>query len=288
MAQSINGSLQAAVASHFTRTSNHHSPSISKRSPTLESPSLSKLVLYNDWPFFSITSFQSDAFSVRVNSVSSSTLVIKGMSYPWSSSASISTSVLEIDSISSTSSSTTLSQREKTSNTFHSPTALSVSPSVSSSRSMSKSLSSTLTPSFWFSPSVIQSASETVRPSTSPSLSNFPVVPLSTILTPHHPQSVISTIASAATINVDQSDLWPLLSVTSSHREAFALSLSVPSSTAFLKRVSSSRSSSASISKGVSISVRSSIDVTVLKSSPAGLSWSIFPSKSRSLSLSTG
>ena len=287
MAQSINGSLQAAVASHFTRTSNHHSPSISKRSPTLESPSLSKLVLYNDWPFFSITSFQSDAFSVRF-SFSSSTLVIKGMSYPWSSSASISTSVLEIDSISSTSSSTTLSQREKTSNTFHSLTALSVSPSASSSRSMSKSLSSTLSPSFWFSPSVIQSTSETVRPSTSPSLSNFPVVPLSTILTPHHPQSVISTIASAATINVDQSDLWPPPSVTSSHREAFALSLSVPSSTAFLKRVSSSRSSSASISKGVSISVRSSIDVTVLKSSPAGLSWSIFPSKSRSVSLSTG
>ncbi|XP_044174744.1 uncharacterized protein LOC114975818 isoform X3 [Acropora millepora] len=286
VAQSINGSLQAAVASHFTRTSNHHSPSISKRFPTLESASLSKLVLYNDWPFFSVTSFQSDAFSVRV-SVSSSTLVMKGMSSHWSSSASISTSVLEIDSISSTSSSTTLSQREKTSNTFHSPTALSVSPSVSSSRSMSKSLSSTLSPSFWFSPSVIQSASETVRPSTSPSLSNFPVGPLSTIHTPHHPQSVISTIASAATINVDQSDLWPPPSVTSSHREAFALSLSVPSSTAFLKRVSSSWSSSASIStsglKNYSLLVNPSASRSVKRSQSHSQSESLSVSSSTSV-----
>ncbi|XP_074618591.1 uncharacterized protein LOC141877470 isoform X4 [Acropora palmata] len=212
---------------------------------------------------------------------------MKGMSSPWSSSASISTSVLEIDSISSTSSSTTLSQREKTSNTFHSPTALSVSPSVSSSRSMSKSLASTLSPSFWFSPSVIQSASETVRPSTSPSLSNIPVGPLSTIHTPHHPQSVISTITSAATINVDQSDLWPPPSVTSSHREAFAISLSVPSSTAFLKRVSSSWSSSASIStsglKNYSLSVNPSASCSVKRSQGHSQSESLSVSSSTSV-----
>ena len=121
------------------------------------------------WPSYSMTSSDSEALAVSV-SISPSSVVLKEMSFSWSSRASISTRVLANHLAymrPRISSSMTLSKIDKISKTSQSIAAFYLSLSVSESRLIPKSVSS-----ISLSASAIRGLQTTVRPSASLSLSN--------------------------------------------------------------------------------------------------------------------
>ncbi|XP_074618589.1 uncharacterized protein LOC141877470 isoform X2 [Acropora palmata] len=183
------------------------------------------------------------------------------------------------------------SQRDVFSSSLQSSATLFFSLRVSGSTDISESVSSTLSPSFSFPKSVMETDLETVRPSASLSLSNSQVESMYPTLA----QSSVSIVASTTSTGLTQSDsVISSMSYSSSTLHSASASISTglsalesPSKTVS-KSVSASWSSITSISTSLLISGRSSIDVTALETSSPSSSWSISPSKSQSIPLSTG